>query len=287
MQALGVSRQAYYQYCWRKQSQVSYNEWVLKLVRLVRQRLPYSGGLNLWRLVKRFLKLFDLPSIGRDRFARLIKDSRLKVRYSKRRGIRTTYSNHSYAVQPNLYKDFEVTSKEQALVADITYLSLPKNKHVYLFLATDPYTRLIAGYHLSDNLSHHGAKIALKDAVSNFSTSHQIIHHTDRGVQYCCHSFLDSLKELGMHSSMTDSDHAAQNALAECINGILKKEFGLWSTFLNFNHAKDAVDEAIYSYNHFRVHGQLKGKTPVEAHYGDYSFINNWAYKEIMPQIGI
>ena len=114
-----------------------------------------------------------------------------------------------------------------------------------------------------------------------------LINHTDRGVQYCCHRFIEALDALGMKSSMTDGDHAAQNALAECINGILKREFGLHRTFASFKEAENTVDEAIFLYNHLRIHGKLKGKTPAEAFFKNYNFFNSWT-KEIvlnMPKL--
>lgn len=272
----GFSRQAYYQHFWRDAERQEYQDWLIKLVKKIRCYLPYSGGNNLWRLVQRFLRLFSLPPIGRDRFAELLSRSGLKVRYAKHRGVRTTYSNHQYVVQPNLLKDLNATEPGQVVVADITYVHC-KNRHGYLFLATDAYTRLIVGYHFSKNLSHQGAVSALEMIADNLSRTNGIIHHTDRGTQYCCHSFIDKIKSLGMKSSMTDADHAAQNALAECMNGILKREFGLHRTFQSFAEAEKAVDEAIFLYNHLRIHGKLKGRTPAEAHFHNYNFFNNWA----------
>ena len=254
------------------------------LVKQVRKRLPRSGGVNLWRIVQRFLRLFHLPTIGRDRFANIVGRCGLKVRYSKRGAPRTTYSNHPYAIHPNLLKDLKVTGPEQVLVGDITYLNVGEN-HAYLFLLTDVSSRYIVGHYLSKNLRHTGAEAALRSACEKLSSTEQVIHHTDRGSQYCCHEFLDALKERGMTSSMTDNDHAAQNALAEYINGILKREFGLWDRFRTFESAEKAVSEAIFNYNHYRIHGALKGKTPVEAHYGDYTAFQDWALEIVHPQL--
>ena len=123
--------------------------------------MPYSGGNNLWQIIQRFLRLFNLPSIGRDRFAEILRESDLKVRFSKNRNVKTTYSNHQYVIQPNLLKGINVSKAGEVVVSDITYIHC-KNQHGYLFLATDAYTRLIVGYHFSQNLSHQGAIFALE-----------------------------------------------------------------------------------------------------------------------------
>lgn len=280
----GFSRQAYYQYFWRDASSREHKDWLIKLVKSIRCRLPYTGGKNLWTMVQRFLRMFSLPPIGRDRFADLLSKSGLKVRYGKRSRVRTTYSNHQYVVQPNLIKDLKVNKSGELVVADITYI-LCKNKPGYLFLATDAYTRLIVGYYFGKEMTHEGAESVIEMISDNIDCTEGVIHHTDRGVQYCCHAFIQALESYGMRSSMTDADHAAQNALAECINGILKREFGLNRRFDSFEEANQAVEEAIFLYNHLRIHGKLKGKTPAEAHFHNYNFFNNWA-REVVSSIG-
>ena len=248
--------------------------------------MPYSGGNNLWFIVQRVLRILKLPSIGRDKLAQILKNNGLNViKKRKSRKYQTTYSNHQYSVQPNLIKNIKVTQPGEVLVADITYIRTKQKKDTgYLFLVTDAFTRMIAGYHFSRNLKHTGAIKALEMAADNIPDLRDSIHHTDRGVQYCCHNFIRQLKEYRMKSSMTDSDHAAQNALAECINSILKREFGLHRTFDSFESAQEAVDQGIFNYNHLRIHGKLKGRTPVEAFFGNYNFFNLWA-QNIAPSL--
>ena len=103
-------------------------------------------------------------------------------------------------------------------------------------------------------------------ALELVNSSKGIIHHSDRGCQYCCHSFLSFLREHGMIASMTDENHCYQNAIAERVNGILKDEFNLDAYFENFKHAKVAFDNAIWVYNNKRTHWSLELKTPTQAH---------------------
>ena len=150
-------------------------------------------------------------------------------------------------------------------MADITYLRVGKG-FAYLSLVTDAFTREIVGYQLSGTLSHDGAVGALEMAVQEVSDRAGIIHHSDRGVQYCCHEFLDQLRKLGVRSSMTDADHCAQNALAERMNGILKSEFYLDLRFLHFVDAERAVAQAVRLYNEVRPHTSLYMATPRQFH---------------------
>lgn len=199
-------------------------------------------------------------SVGRDKFFMLLKEHDLLVKRRKK-GTRTTYSNHEYAVSPNRIKKLSVTAKDQVFVSDITYLRLEK-RFYYLFLMTDLYSRKIVGYYLSDNLKHDGALKALAMALRGVKNSKGIIHHSDRGCQYCCHEFIKQLNKRGMLSSMTDESHCYQNAVAERVNGILKDEFFLDSVFPNKWSMQSAVKQAILVYNNVRLHYSLGLNTP-------------------------
>lgn len=252
----------------------------MELIKQLRKRLPQYGGVNLWRLVNRMLKLLKLRCVGRDRVARIVRENGLKVKRIKSSQVQTTYSNHSYAVQPNLYKDLDITGANQALVADITYIPI-RGAKAYLFLITDAYSRMIVGHHLSNSLSHKGAIRALNMALEVIPNPKGIIHHTDRGVQYCCHDFLDAISKWKMRVSMTDANHCAQNALAERMNGILKQEFLFYSPFKTLSDAKRAIDDAVFNYNHLRIHGKLQSRTPAEVQFGEDFALELWA-KELV-----
>jgi transposase InsO family protein len=218
--------------------------------------------------------------IGRDNLAKIVRTKGLKVGRKKSRKPKTTYSGHNYAVQPNLMHELEVNSVNELWVADITHISLRKGSS-YLFLITDAYSRMVLGHYLSESLSHKGAIEALQRAIEKRGEPKKVIHHSDRGVQYCCHNFIDEIDKWKLQLSMTDGDHCAQNALAECMNGILKSEFYLDAEFRDFNQAKAAVEDAIFSYNHLRIHGALEGKTPAEVQFGRDGVFEQWA-KEIV-----
>ena len=203
--------------------------------------------------------------IGRKRlFDVLRKHNRLvkpKKSYKK-----TTYSRHEYAVAPNLIKSMSVAAPKQILVSDITYLSLSGSRHAYLFLVSDLYSRKIVGFHLSRDLSHYSALLALDNAVKLMGDVQGTIHHSDRGCQYCCHEYLKYLRQKYMRSSMTDESHCYQNAVAERINGILKGDLVLDQTFTSFQEANKAVARAIRIYNTKRTHWSLQLKTPDEVY---------------------
>ncbi len=198
--------------------------------------------------------------IGRDRFFTLLKGENLLIR-RRRKARRTTYSNHDYAIAPNRIKDLQVTRKDQVLVADITYIPV-KNGHAYLFLVSDLYSRKIMGWSLRKDLKHEGALRALNSAIELIGDTSAIIHHSDRGCQYCCHEFIRALKENKMLPSMTDDNHCYQNAVAERINGIIKDEFYLDIPFPDFFTAHRAVSQAINTYNSIRLHYSLALNTP-------------------------
>lgn len=209
------------------------------------------------------LQSAGLP-FGRDRLFKLLRERDLLIR-PKRRFQRTTYSRHSYAVAPNRLKEATITRPEQALVSDCTYISLRRD-FAYLFLVTDLCSRKILGYHLSRDLSHYSALLAVDAALGKLKVTKGVIHHSDRGCQYCCHQYLEHLASYGVVPSMTDESHCYQNAVAERVNGILKNEFDLDSSFETFEEAKSAVDRAIGIYNSKRLHWSLKLKTPDERH---------------------
>lgn len=183
----------------------------------------------------------------------------------KKRFQKTTQQNRDYAVAPNLIKDLVVERPNQVFVSDITYITLARG-FAYLFLTTDVFARKIVGYHLSRDLSHHSALLALDMALRGVSNIDGLIHHSDRGCQYCCHEFLEFARSYGIRSSMTDEMHCYQNAIAERVNGILKLELNLDAVFPDFKTAKAAVEKAIHVYNSKRTHWSLGLKTPDQVY---------------------
>lgn len=169
-------------------------------------------------------------------------------------------------VAPNRIRGLKVEKPNQVFVSDITYIALAKG-FAYLFLVTDLFSRKIVGFHLSRDLSHYSALLALYMALKHIKNPESIIHHSDRGCQYCCHDYLDFLRINKIIPSMTDEAHCYQNAVAERVNGILKLDLNLDSVFLDFKSAKLATDRAVRIYNTKRTHWSLKLKTPEQAYH--------------------
>ncbi len=259
----GISRSAYYKRN-RRESVVENREGVvLKLVKGVRKEQPRVGGRKLHKDIGPELKESGI-ACGRDKLFEILRRKGMLVA-KKKRFQKTTYPNHSYAVAPNRFKEMDITKPKEAVVSDITYITLQRG-FAYLFLVTDAFSRKILGFHLSKDLSHHSALLALDMALSGIQNPAGIVHHSDRGVQYCCHEFLKYLSAHGGTASMTDESHCYQNAIAERVNGILKDEFDLDAVYESFVHANEAVRRAVRIYNTKRRHWSLGLKTPQEVH---------------------
>ena len=261
-----MTRQAYYQQLYRGETRQARGKLILELVHSRRKILVREGGRKLWRYVRAELVQHGLGAVGRDRFFAILRANGLLLKRRRAAFPSTTYSGHNYAIQPNLMKNLTLTRPLQAFVSDITYLRVG-NGFAYLYLVTDAFSRRIMGYSLNTSLASEGAATALKMATAGVSDTSGLIHHSDRGVQYCCHEFIDELRKLGMRSSMTDADHCAQNALAERMNGILKNEFYLDCLFLSFEDARKTVAQSIKLYNEVRQHGSLEYRTPEAYHF--------------------
>jgi transposase InsO family protein len=237
---------------------------VLKLVKNVREDEPRVGGRKLHHRILPKLKKAKIKC-GRDRLFATLRAADMLVK-PKKSFQKTTYSQHQYAVAPNRIKELEIGAANQVLVSDITYLRLAGNRFAYLFLVTDAFSRKILGYHVSRDLTHHSALLALDSAVAKMKSSDGVIHHSDRGCQYCCHEFLNYLREHEMYSSMTDESHCYQNAIAERVNGILKDEFNLDAVFDTFATLQLSVARAVFVYNTKRTHWSLNLKTPEKVY---------------------
>ena len=154
-----------------------------------------------------------------------------------------------------------VTHPNQVWVSDITYVRTVSG-FCYLALITDMYSRKIVGYDMSDSLELAGCLRALQKALKAARPATRLVHHSDRGFQYCSNQYVDQLKKHGIEISMTEENHCYENAIAERVNGILKDEFYLDQTFYSLSHARDAVKNAIEIYNSKRLHLSLGYKTP-------------------------
>ncbi len=204
----------------------------------------------------------------------LLASKGLLIRRRKCRIPRTTYSDHWMRKYPNLIKEFIPTAPNQLWVSDITYIRLP-NDFVYLSLITDAYSRKIVGFYLNKTLEAEGCLKALKMALVNNPQRGRLIHHSDRGGQYCCGDYVSILNKYFIKISMTESGDPLENALAERVNGVLKDEL-LEEKYSNYEQARHAISVAVSVYNHHRPHGSIDLLTPEEAHYREGELKRRW-----------
>lgn len=236
---------------------------MIKMVQKIRRYQPRIGGKKLYKLLRPDLIKME-SRIGRDKFFDFLGKHELLVK-RKKKYVRTTESWHFYHKYKNRLKDQPITKTHQAYVSDITYLRT-RQGFVYLFLQTDAYSRMITGWHLSDSLNIDGAIAALKMTLKQCPDPTNVVHHSDRGIQYCCKEYVKLLNKHKMTISMTEENHCYENAMAERVNGILKQDFLLDEEFTDKLSALAAVREAIRTYNTLRPHWSLNLSTPMEIH---------------------
>jgi len=237
---------------------------ILEKVRLIRNKQPKIGVVKLRVILQQELEKEHLK-IGRDCFFRLLRENGLLIK-SKRRHFVTTNSNHHFKIWPDLVNRRPAIMPEEIWVSDITYIRC-KSDFAYLSLVTDAYSRKIVGYQLSHNLKAEGCIKAFTMAYkTRIYPKRPLIHHSDRGIQYCCDAYVKLLLHHQIGISMTQSGSPYDNAIAERVNGILKNEYGLNQTQLSFAQAEQAVQSAIYLYNFQRPHFSCELKTPQYRH---------------------
>jgi putative transposase len=205
-----------------------------------------------------------LIEIGRDAFFELLRKQGLLVRKRKRTKPQTTFSNHWLRKYQNLAIGFIPHAPNQLWVSDITYIHL-QDGFAYLSLITDAYSRKIVGFYLCEDLSARGCIMALKMALENNPVRDNLIHHSDRGLQYCSADYVKLLQDNNINISMTQNGDPLENALAERVNGILKDEL-LEVSYSSIAEAQQAVAIAISTYNHQRPHSSVDMLTPFIAH---------------------
>ena len=270
----GKSRQAFYKKKWFITDQEQQEMIVLELIAQVRRELPGLGLHKLYRCIYQPLRSNNIK-FGRDKVHSLLRKYGLLIS-KKRRNPKTTQSNHHwFRKYPDLTKELEVTYSEQLWVSDITYICIGYDFN-YLSLITDAYSKKIMGYCLHPFLTNDGCIEALKMAISGRSFTTTIIHHSDRGSQYCSYDYVTILKKTGIQISLTQNGEAHENPIAERVNGILKTEFGLNKVFKSRTQALLAVRSSIEAYNNLRPHMSCNYLTPVVAHLTDQPLIKCW-----------
>ena len=242
-----------------------------------RKTLPKTGTLKLYENLQPKMKALNIK-MGRDAFNTLLRNRGMLIKKTKRFFI-TTDSKHMFYKSPNLLTDLQIEHSEQVFVSDITYIKTDTG-HAYLALVTDAYSRKIMGWSLEDNMKVSMVKDALEMAYKNCIFNHtNIIHHSDRGIQYCCPDYSQFAEYLGFILSTTQQYDPYENAIAERINGILKYEFGLKNTIKTIAIAQKMVSEAVKLYNNERMHWSLDLNKPQHVHLM-YDKYKNKSYKQ-------
>ncbi|TVR39553.1 MAG: IS3 family transposase [Cryomorphaceae bacterium] len=275
----GNTRQAYYKRLNFAEESLATEEIILGAVNRIRIRASTHrwGARKLKDLVNEELLPMGIR-VGRDHLFDLLRENGMLVRRRKRKFF-TTQSHHWLHKYDNLIQDMELTDANQLWVADITYVK--SQGHVYyLYLITDAYSQKIVGWHLSKDLRASSAVAALKMALrANQDITGKLIHHSDRGVQYCSEQYVKILKRHQIDISMTKPGSPQQNAIAERINGILKEEWLYDAAFENLKQGKNAIKKIISVYNSYRPHNSLGNKTPEQIH--DLGFSRHQAVRVI------
>ena len=259
----GKTRHAYYDSIWRKENSLVKEDVILQEVAKIRKDLPRLGTRKLHYVLQAKLVSHQI-SFGRDYLFDLLSEHKLLIRQRKRKAI-TTDSRHWMRKYSNLVKGLVVTRPEQVWVSDITYIRLT-NQWGYLSLITDAYSRKIMGFSFRQDLAAEGCIDALKMALSQRVYNDTIIHHSDRGSQYCSHNYVDVLLKNNIAISMTENGDPYENALAERVNGIIKTEFNLYSSSLGFEQTANQINRSIKAYNELRPHASCDYLTPNQAH---------------------
>ena len=259
----GYSRQSYYKRRNASYRKVLMESIILEEVRVIRRRQPRIGVRKLYHKIKP--GLFEMGyKFGRDQLFNLLRRENLLIR-RRRKYVKTTNSRHRFLKYGNLLKELEISRSNQVYVSDITYIRT-KEGFCYLSLITDAGSRKIVGYHLSRDLGIKGCMCALRMALRQVPKGIALIHHSDRGIQYCSYDYTDLLKKHGVRISMTEQNHVYENSLAERVNGILKEEFMLSETLVSYEIARSMVKESIQIYNQERPHLSLNYETPEQRH---------------------
>ena len=259
-----MTRQNYYaRRVLRRRRQVD-AQLVCGLVQQERRLQPRLGTRKLQVLLQSPLREAGVR-LGRDRFFEVLRQGGLLLAPKRSESPRTTNSYHNLPVFKNLIRGRAVSGANEVWVGDLTYLRSEEG-FMFLSLLTDHRSRHIVGYHCGDSLESIGCQRALEMALQQLRPGQQPIHHSDRGSQYCCHEYVKLAAAGGLVMSMTETDHCAENALAERMNGILKGEYGLDQRFKTKAQVRQAVEQAIGLYGMRRPHSSLGNRFPAQVH---------------------
>lgn len=255
----GKSRQALHKEVKKRISKALGHAIVIEAVQQIRRSQPRVGGRKLQKML-----LSMSIKVSRDGLFDILREENLLVR-GCRNYRRTTSSSHRFRKYSNLIKEIPITKPNEVFVSDITYLDTHEG-YCYLALVTDLYSRKIVGWNVSESLSIEGCQRALRMALKGVEDPEKLIHHSDRGFQYCNPRYVQILESLKSKISMTEQCHVYENAVAERVNGILKNEFFLGEKLQSLAHAKALTAQSVAIYNQQRLHTSIGYKTPQEQY---------------------
>jgi putative transposase len=280
---LGITRQAFYQHFWYVSDVSMEQQLVLQQVNQIRTIHPAIGARKLYFLLQPFLLEHQIK-VGRDALFDLLATNKLLVRKRKRR-VNTTQSHHWLKKYPNLTKAWHPQKPNELWVADITYVPIA-NGFLYLSLLTDAYSHKIMGYNIANNLEAiHTAK-ALQMALKNKTTvANKLIHHSDRGIQYCCSEYVSLLKQNTIQISMTENGDPLENPIAERVNGIIKQEYLSHYQINSQYQAMQLLESIIKTYNEQRPHQSINMLTPDVVHQKQLLVNKRWGMKNQITNI--
>ena len=259
---------------------------ILSLARDARVDFPRMGATKLRIYLQPKFEMMNID-IGRDAFAGLLADNHMLVK-RKRSKRKTTFSHHRFYKYPNMVREYTPTAPNQLWVSDITYIEVGYG-FVYLSLITDAYSRKIMGWDLSRDLSSAGALRALRKALRALPAGRSLIHHSDRGSQYCSAAYVKELEKRNVLISMTESGDPLENAIAERVNGILKSEWLNKRQLKSWDDALTFVEKIIDLYNNERPHQSISFLTPESVHRSGITTERKWKnyYRQKVNSDGI
>jgi len=269
---LGYSPQAYHKKTKHQFIKQINEALIVQQVHIIRKEQPRCGTRKLLVMMKPFFAKHDI-AMGRDSFFDLLSKNKMLVRKTKRT-VKTTNSHHHFRRYPNLAKGFVPMKAHELWVSDITYIPL-KERFAYLFLITDAYSRKIVGHYVSDDMKVSSAVVALKKALAQKPAETIVLHHSDRGLQYCSTEYVNLLQQHHAMISMTQSGDPLENAIAERVNGILKTEL-ISSSYESIDKAAVSIARAVIIYNFKRRHSSLNYQIPNDVHHQKGPQVRRW-----------
>jgi transposase InsO family protein len=264
---LGITRQAFYQHFWRSEDKSVEHQLVLQQVLKIRKRHRHMGTRKLYEKLQPFLLEHQIK-IGRDALFDLLSANCMLVRKRKRK-VQTTQSYHWLRKYPNLIKDFMPRAPNQLWVSDITYWKV-NGSYLYISFITDSYSHKIVGFHVAETLESvetiQALKMALSGLIKEPDSHFELVHHSDRGVQYCHHEYVKLLNDYNIKISMTENGDPLENPIAERVNGIIKEEYLQDYCIKTIQEAKKVLDYVVRLYNEDRPHNSIGNLLPNQVH---------------------